>query len=76
MPNKPHGIGIAWLDGKSYNIGVVCITGTSVTAGSASKGFEGHTDHAVAHSIRTTELSRTSASFRKLNISQSPISLC
>lgn len=76
MPNKPHGIGIAWLDGKGYNIGVVCITGTSVTAGSASKDFEGHTDHAVIHSIRTTELSRASASFRKLNINQNLVSLC
>lgn len=47
MPNKPLGIGMAWLEGKSYNIGVVCIPDTSVTAGSACKGFEGHSEHAV-----------------------------
>lgn len=76
MPNKPHGIGMAWLDGKSYNIVVVCITGTSVTAGSASKGFEGHIDYAGIHLIRTNEISRASASFRKINSSQSPVSLC
>lgn len=64
MPNKPHGIGMAWLEGKSFNIGVACITGTSITTGSASKGFKGHSDHAGICSIRAAETSRTSTSFR------------
>lgn len=76
MPNKPRGIGIAWLDGKSYNIGVVYVTDPNVTAGSASKGFEGHIDYTGIHLIRTNEISRANASFRKINISQIPVSLC
>lgn len=50
MPNKSRGVGTAWLEGKSYIV-VVCITGTSIAAGSTSKRFKGHTDQA-ARSIR------------------------
>lgn len=44
MPNKPRGVGLAWVEEKSYNIGMVCITGMSATAGNVSKSLRGHND--------------------------------
>lgn len=63
---------MAWLEGKSDNIGVVFIMNTSITAGSVSKRFKGHTDQAEIHSNRTTETSSMSTCSGRLNVIQKP----
>lgn len=63
---------MAWLEGKSHNIGVVYITGTRITAGGVSKRFQGHADQAESDSTRTTETSSMSTSFGRLNVIQKP----
>lgn len=62
MPNKPLGIGMAWLEGKSYNMRVVYIMDVSIRAGSTSERFKEHTDQARIHSNRTAEISSMSTS--------------